>query len=331
MVKLMPEKPRFLITIDTEGDNLWAISPTVSTRNASFLQRFQELCEKYQLKPTYLTNYEMANSLQFQELGKDIIARHTGEIGMHLHAWDTPPSFQLTSNDRIHQPYLIEYPDTIMREKIKSMTSLLEDVFDVKMRSHRAGRWAFDERYARMLVEFGYNVDCSVTPHISWRHVHGNPNGHGGTDYRAYPENAYFIDLSDISRSGNSGLLEIPVTIKCTNFLLNNLRFTFSHISLIRKALNYFSPLIWLRPGPRNSSQRLAFVNEAMQNDFDYLEFMIHSSEFMPAGSPYFPTASSIEKLYDELEILFETVRDGFVGCTLSEYYNWFVENHRPR
>ncbi|ETR65472.1 MAG: hypothetical protein OMM_14198, partial [Candidatus Magnetoglobus multicellularis str. Araruama] len=104
----MQQKPYFIITIDTEGDNLWANPTHVSTKNAAFLNRFQDLCEKYSMKPTYLTNYEMANDSVFKKLGLDIIHRKVGEIGMHLHAWDMPPNYQLTENDLRYHPYLIE-------------------------------------------------------------------------------------------------------------------------------------------------------------------------------------------------------------------------------
>jgi hypothetical protein len=52
----------FLVSIDTEGDNLWkwCLGKPITTENAKYLPRFQELCEKYGFKPTYLTNYEMA-------------------------------------------------------------------------------------------------------------------------------------------------------------------------------------------------------------------------------------------------------------------------------
>ena len=80
----MLRKPSFLITIDTEGDNLWSKPRTATTKNASYLPRFQELCEKYGLKPTYLANYDMANSRAFQQLGKDIVKRGVGEIGMQI-------------------------------------------------------------------------------------------------------------------------------------------------------------------------------------------------------------------------------------------------------
>ena len=208
----MREQGRFLITIDTEGDNLWGNPDELTTKNAAYLPRFQQLCEKFAFKPTYLTNYEMARSAQFIDLGKDVIKQKTAEIGMHLHAWDMPPDYSLTNNDRKFHPYLIEYPESIMREKVKIMTELLEETFQVKMLSHRAGRWSFDQRYADILIDYGYQVDCSVTPHVSWQDNMGDPSQQGGTDYRDFPEQAYFMDRRTIDRPGGSSLLEIPMT-----------------------------------------------------------------------------------------------------------------------
>ena len=102
----------------------------------------------------------------------------------------------------------------MMREKVDYMTRLLEDTFQTKMVSHRAGRWAFDERYARLLVEYGYQVDCSVTPRVNWKTAKGAPQGDGGTDYRRFPQHAYFLDENDISREGHSPLLEVPMSIQ---------------------------------------------------------------------------------------------------------------------
>jgi hypothetical protein len=173
------QKPAFLITIDTEGDNLWQKNDSITTENAKYLPRFQAVCEKYGFKPVYLTNYEMAIDPFFIEFGQDVIARGTAEIGMHLHAWNSPPETPLTDNDWRYKPYLIEYSDALMREKVDFMTKLLQDTFQTKMRSHRAGRWAFDERYARLLVEYGYEVDCSVTPKVNWKTAKGAPQGTG--------------------------------------------------------------------------------------------------------------------------------------------------------
>ena len=200
----MRKKQVFQITIDTEGDNLWSAPREIKTENARFLPRFQSLCERYGFKPTYLVNWEMANSPVFRDFGRDVIARSTGEIGMHLHAWNSPPIVPLTADDFKFAPYLIEFPVNVMREKIKVMTFCLEDVFGLKMLTHRAGRWAFDEIYARLLAEFGYESDCSVTPHVSWRCDMGNPGGNGGSDYSDFPEQPFVIDLGE-----SGGIFEI--------------------------------------------------------------------------------------------------------------------------
>ena len=58
---------KFLISIDTEGDNLWdwdEKSP-IGTLNSSYLPRFQELCDRYGFKPTYLSNWEMVSNPKF--------------------------------------------------------------------------------------------------------------------------------------------------------------------------------------------------------------------------------------------------------------------------
>ena len=323
----MPNKPSFLITIDTEGDNLWSKPKTATTKNASYLPRFQELCEKYGFKPTYLTNYEMANSVTFQKLGKDIIRRGVGEVGMHLHAWDMPPSYELTKDDLRFHPYLIEYPEKVMRQKISIMTDLLESIFGVKMLSHRAGRWSFDEKYANQLIEFGYKVDCSVTPHVSWKSYLGAPEKDGGTDYTNFPETAYFIDPSDISRPGQSTLLEIPVSIMDRSGLVNTAVSSsfLSNISLVNRISNRLFPKVWLRPNGRNLNQMLGYLRYALSIKRDYVEFMLHSSEFMPGGSPLFKSESAIEQLYHCLESLFAEASVHFSGRTLSQYLEHFT------
>jgi hypothetical protein len=319
----MIDRPIFLVTIDTEGDNLWSNPRDVTTRNAEFLPRFQQICETYNLKPTYLTNYEMANCGLFREFGQHVIARNAGEIGMHLHAWDMPPAHVLTDDDLTHQPYLIEYPDGIMRRKIVLMTELLESTFGVKMVSHRAGRWAFDERYAALLIEQGYQVDCSVTPYHSWRTSIGSPGATGGQDYTKFPWQAYFLDRNNIGLPGNSPLLEVPMTLvpRRQPFAVFLRRHYYELPRGLRGIVNRCSPLYWLRPRGHNLNQMLYILRRAQTEAWDYVEFMLHSSELMPGGSPTFRTEADIERLYDDLHRLFSAAHKAFHGTTLQEYY----------
>ena len=312
---------------------MWARSPEISTHNAEFLPRFQTLCESFGFKPTYLTNYEMAESQAFQAFGRDILKRGTGEIGMHLHAWNNPPVQALTDDDLLHHPYLIEYPEELMHEKIAFMTKLLEERFETPIVSHRAGRWSFNAAYARMLVEHGYRVDCSVTPNISWKKKLGDPKQSGGTDFSSFPHEAYYLDLDDIRRPGDSPLLELPMTI---------LREERRWAVLCHRALGrvpyaggtlrrLLPPITWMRPRGNNLRPLLRAVRRAAHDNRDHLEFMLHSSELMPGGSPTFPTEQHIEALYRDLNVLFRAVTEYFRGATLREHYQRLVANDGRR
>ncbi|CAI1224318.1 Uncharacterised protein [Serratia quinivorans] len=311
-------KPAFLITIDTEGDNLWQNHDRISTENTRFLPRFQTLCEKYGFKPVYLTNYEMAVDAEYVEFARDVIARNTGEVGMHLHAWNSPPLTPLTDDDWRHKPYLIEYPADQIRAKVDHMTKLLEDSFQTKMLSHRAGRWAFNEYYAGLLLEYGYQVDCSVTPRVNWQYSPGNPQGNGGTDYRNFPSQAYFIDPENIARAGSSSLLEVPMSIQYKHSaLMNTLKQGYDSLRGKQR-----SPSVnWLRPSGGNLEKMKSVAECCLAQGHDYVEFMLHSSEFMPGGSPTFKTQQDIEVLYRDLDQLFAWLQQRTVGMTLAEYY----------
>jgi hypothetical protein len=321
----------FLIVIDTEGDNQWASSPTVTTQNSRYLRRFQELCERYGLRPTYLTNWEMVNCPIFREFGRDVLARGAAEVGMHLHAWNTPPIIPLTDDDYGYHPYLPEYPEDQMRAKVRVLTEALEDAFGKKVVSHRAGRWGFDARYARILAEAEYLVDCSVTPHLSWRAHAGSPGGKGGPDYTQFPATPYFLDLDDISRPGDSSLLEVPMTVVQQEHPLIRrlLRLVRNAPRLFRAPVNHlFPPVYRLEPNGRNLRHLLAILKRARQRQEDYVEFTLHSSELMPGGSPKFPSAQSIETLYRHMEALFDSAHGAFAGLTLQEYYERFKTGH---
>jgi hypothetical protein len=306
----------FLITIDTEGDNLWQSQAEVSAHNARFLPRFQQLCERYGFKPCYLTNHEMATDADYQAFARDAIARGTAEVGMHLHAWNSPPAHPATDRGGQAQAYLIEYPREIMRAKIDFMTKLLEDTFGVKMLSHRAGRWAFNETYAGLLLEYGYRVDCSVTPHVDWSATPGATAG--GTDYRAFPDRAYFVDPADISKPGASPLLELPMTtrpkyapwVQALKTGADRLRGKHRPASIV-----------WMRPRGGNAKQMMALADQRLAAGADYVEFMLHSSEFMPGGSPTFRDEAAIEGLYADLEQLFEHLAARFEGLTLAGFH----------
>jgi hypothetical protein len=287
---------------------------TITTENAKYLPRFQKLCEKYGYKPVYLVNYEMANDAFFVDFAKKTVQTGNCEIGLHLHAWNTPPYYKLAKPyDNYGLPYLIEYPETIMREKFDYLFRQLTETFSIKVMSHRAGRWAMNQSYFDLLIDSGIKIDCSVTPHISWRKSRGFTTGSIGSDYSKYSEDPFFVKSS----SQDSFLLEMPVTIR----ILHTLFFTSPRTVLFDLKRFICGKPVWLRPNGNNLREMLALIEYIEESNCDYLMFMLHSSEFMPGGSPNFKTRESIERLYTDINTIFEKIHRNFQGITLKNYY----------
>jgi hypothetical protein len=261
----------------------------------------------------------------FQAFGRDVLRRKTAEIGMHLHAWNNPPEFSLTGDDYKHQPFLIEYPAEVMEQKINFLTSLLRDVFQSDIVSHRAGRWAFNSTYAKLLVKYGYLVDCSVTPHVSWTQTLGSPQGKGGTDYTDFPTRPYFIDLDRIDCAGDSPLLELPATVVHSK-LYRIAPWTYSVRGLRRFAYRYRPKQLWLYPGESSLPQMLEAVDTAVAENWPFIEFVIHSSELMPGGRDMFQGDAAIDVLYSELRTVFQRISENFAGATLAEFRAQWIQ-----
>ncbi|WP_130836652.1 deacetylase [Lachnoclostridium sp. Marseille-P6806] len=313
MQNKMDRQRCFMISVDTEGDDQWDNQHEITTENAAFLPRFQELCEAHGLKPVWLTTYEMAQDPALVDFLADRQERGRCEVGMHLHAWSTPPEAPLARSTPARE-FLIEYPEEVMEAKIRTMTECLTARFGVRPVSHRSGRWIMDERYFRLLRRFDYLVDCSVTPLVSWEKTQG-ATGRGGCDYRGESLLPYFR---------NDGILEIPVTIRRLRFL-DRARIRSLH-SALRELRNLATGVAqWLRPFDVYSEQgMLTLLNnlERSEPDSDLL-FTLHSSELMPGGSPSFPDEASIEALYREMEQVFSRAeRAGYRGVTMREYYS---------
>ena len=125
----------FIITVDTEGDNLWepVIRPNgmrnITVKNAAYIERFQKTCEKYHFIPTYLVNYEMAKAEPFAGMAREWVKDKKCEIGMHMHAWNTPPVYELQYRRGSNNPYAGEYPRKVLWAKLKGMTELLQEQF----------------------------------------------------------------------------------------------------------------------------------------------------------------------------------------------------------
>ena len=295
----------FLITVDTEGDNLWAWheGQPITTQNTMYIPRFQEMCEEFGFIPTYLTNYEMAMDPEWVKYGRKKAQMGKCEIGMHIHAWNSPPKYDLPRNAGGNS-YITEYPAEIIDQKVGYLADNLSELFEVSITSNRSGRWATNETFFEALKNHGVKVDCSVTPELDLSGICGYSKN-CGNDYRKASRIPYEI---------LPGLLEIPMTTRLLHTPTGN--------TLKAKLWNLIKGKeLWFRPIQSfEDTCRLVKTIEKEGNS-DYMEYMIHSSELMPGGSPYFKNEDAVEKMYENMERLFSLMsRSGYIGISLSDY-----------
>ena len=78
---------------------------------------------------------------------------------------------------------------------------------------------------------------------------------------------------------------------------------------------------LWLRPNGKNLNEMKYIIRKiSLENNSNYLMFMLHSSELMPGGSPIFRTEDSIEKMYRDVEKIFSMISDKYQGVTIREF-----------
>jgi len=324
----MREPLMFVITLDTEPDNEWARPSNPATENVHFVPRFHELCRRYGLKITYLLTIEMAEDRFLGEFLRPRLAAGECEVGAHLHPWNTAPLEPVTDDDFRYHPYPFEYPEEVQLRKLETLVAAIERNYAVRPVSYKAGRWGLDAVHARLLERLGFVVDTSVCPGVNWGPSKGHPGRSGGPNYNSAPTLPYRLSSNDVCRPGTLALWEVSPTIVFYSALgryVPGIRALYGRYRKVRRAFDrWHLGAQWLRPYPYMTAARLARVAElAGKAGAPVLNLTFHSSELMPGGSPYNPTAESIEDLYRRLEGFFAWLADrGVEGVTLTEARN---------
>ena len=317
---------KFIVTIDTEGDNQWDHGRKLTIENIKFVPRFQDLCERYGIKPTYLVTSEVC----MDAYAKDIFTRYTeddkAEIGAHLHSWTTPPFLDkqgYRENDTNHA-FASELPLSLLSRKIENLTGQIESTFGRRPTSFRSGRYGFNKNVARELIRNSYLVDSSVTPFVNWSAQKGAPDGTGGPDFIGSSPFPHKYEFSD------GMITEIPITILPTRFPINKslklARYYFRNVNsnfalrAVRRIFFENQP-VWLRPAPDMKLSLLTeLLNETNRRRLPFITMMFHSSELMPGCSKYRPDIASVEELYLLLEGFFDLLAERKIGSvTLTE------------
>src|SRR5438046_10511003 len=82
-----------IVSRDTEEDNWNRSRKGVTVRNIRELRRLARFFDRLGVRPTYFTTYHVAIDPDAAAVVRDVGDESRGEIGAHLHPWNTPPFF----------------------------------------------------------------------------------------------------------------------------------------------------------------------------------------------------------------------------------------------
>ena len=309
-------KPAILVGIDTEADDQWTAHgrAEMGVRNADRLPALQALFEEFEVRPTYVVTHEMATRPSSRDVLRELGRRGRCEIGTHLHPWSSPP---FRAEDLAAHTYPCNLPDDLLERQLRELTATITESLGVRPTTYRAGRNGIDGRSLRILEGLGYTVDTSVDPLFNERRKKG-------PIFAGAPLTPYHPAYEDVTRPGDSRILEIPITSATLPFLPKPLEAAYASLpplpwrgAFARLGLR----AAWLRPSytPLPVMKRLAdmLVARGVPN----LNIIFHSSEILPGGSPYTPDEPSVERFLGELRGLLAHLRGlGARGLTYAEF-----------
>ncbi len=315
--------PRLVVSVDTEEEGLWGGRyPTVgnTTENLRALPGFQELCNRFGIRPTYLIDAPVLDDsaavdrlAAWQELGDC-------EVGAHCHPWCNPP-FEETVTPR--ETYLCNLPEDLQRRKLAWLTETIRDRIGRPPTSFRAGRYGLDALGAKILADLNYKVDSSVIPFMDYTLT-------GGPNFEDAPLDPYWIgdDLCKPAASGD--VLEVPVTVG-----YSRRNFASAHSMRLRASRHPWRRLravglldrtglsrrIKLSPEQATANSLERLVDVLLARKAKSLVLMFHSSSLLAGGSPYVPDDAALQRFYSRLEKFFQLCRSKwrFESATLSE------------
>jgi hypothetical protein len=319
-----------MTTVDTEEEWDWSAAYPLdgaSVSNIDQLGRFQALCERYAMAPTYFTNFAVINDPRARAAMQQIALRPGVEIGMHIHPWHTPPvdaSRPVVQRDT----FLHNHSSDAVLAKLTTAYRGLVDA-GLPPTSFRGGRYSSGGDIHRFLQANGFVADCSVVPFTTWPDD-GAPDfrGRGLAPVRIAP-----------AGDGQTPLWELPLSM---GFSRTPFELWARAFETIERGPLRSLHLIGI--AERLRLVRRVWLNFEIDDPYDWTPFMlllqrlgvpcitltVHSSSLVAGPGPYTRTAADEQRIYGKIETVFDAIRrlPGFVPATASRVAHFLENEH---
>jgi hypothetical protein len=275
-------KPILLVVVDTEEEFDWNADfnrNATSVHHMREIGRFQEICDRAGVKPTYVVDYPIATQEESISALRPFAAEGRAVIGAHLHPWVTPP-FEEEVNRRNSYPGNLQ--SDLEQRKLETLTAAITAAFGMRPHAYKAGRYGFGPNTARILSRLGYDCDMSFSPGFDL-------SVDGGPDYSATGSEAMWLDREH-------GLLELPATggfvgrLRRYGATLQRIadRESGRHLRL-GGILSRGGLLSRIRLSPEGFtfSESRALTRQLLADGLKIFSFTLHSPSVQPGCTPY--------------------------------------------
>ncbi len=293
------------------------------------LPRLGEACRRLGVKPTFLLSHSVAVQAVTAAAIFPMLRAGQCEVGAHLHPGDTPPfgAWDVGMKDNV-----LRVPGPLLESKFENLHQELSSRFG-RPTSYRSAAWALDARVIELLSRYKYQVDSSVTPGVSWR-MNERPS------YLDAPKEAYWLGAENPSIPGNTGIVEVPVSVWSQRMLDDSSfssrffgdLFTMpmaSGNSVPSRIIRAFGQPLprWLRPAFKTLDEMKEVADHLA--DAEFLHVMCHSNEVWQGTSPYARNAEAVDIFYERMEGIFKyALAKGYIPITLTGYGEHFVASN---
>lgn len=295
-----------LVTVDTEEEFDWSgvgVTQDWSMNHAAHLGWFQDLCESFGVKPTYVVDYPFAtteNSIRALRSAHD---RGACEIGAHPHPWVNPPIREELSP---RNTYLSNLPKDLQQEKVGQLTEAIRQSFGHQPTTFKAGRYGFDPALVPFLSSLGFNTDTSVMPFCNF-------TDDGGPDYRQAAWRPYWLPNGD---AAGKRFLEVPCTSGYNRWPFESYNAFFQRTGeppikyfKLRGILDRLSILrhIVLSPELASETDCLGLMRQIARHPPAALNITLHSPSVMPGCTPFVRTEQDLRRFRNQLTAMLRT------------------------
>ena len=317
-----PPETLVICSVDTEEDDWEPRRDGVTANNVGQIPRLGDLMGELNAPVTYFVTHAVAADGAACRVLRNVVSQGNGEIGAHLHPWNTPPLTESISPPNL---MLNNLPASLQFAKLRSLTDRLEEAFGRSPTSFRAGRSGLGSSTVEVIRRCGYTIDSSVMPFYDLRSVYG-------PTFVGAPNRAYCIgETGNALEPLDAGpILEIPVSsgysrapFELWDAIHRRLR------SRVGRAMRLpglaaragLISKVALKPELERVRDMLRLCRTLIGQGTSHLQIMWHSPSLLPGASPFVRTPAERDHLLSRIRAFVEGLRQtgGVRFVTLSQ------------